>query len=134
MKPSRPSFGLILLGLAAACGGHSREAEMSPSSAAGGSATDACAAGKRTYKRERDELVTTSNGCQTDADCGTLWETNACVSNCGTPFPVAVVDSLTEVLRTSASRNCSSCPSIPIPPCAPPGPLKCVQNRCSDGP
>jgi hypothetical protein len=123
---------LLALGLATACGGRSREAEMGQSGAAGSSGADACTAGKDTYKRERDELVTTSNGCQKDADCGTLWETNACVSTCGTPVPAAIVDSLTELLRTSASRNCSSCPPIFDPPCTPPRPLKCIQGRCSE--
>ena len=156
MRPPGLGFLCAALGLATACGGRAREPETGQQGAAGaissagsagtgqqgaagaissaGSAgADACELGRASYKRDQDELVVTTNDCQQDSDCGTLWETNACVSTCGTPVPAAIIDSLAEWLRRSASLSCSSCPPIPIPPCAPPGPVKCIDGRCREG-
>jgi len=129
--------GLCLVLLAAvACGGRSREAETGPSGAAGTSEADACAEGKQTYQQKRSEVLQAGarNGCQQDADCGSLYESNACVAGCGLPFPASGVDATATQLHELASAVCASCPPIPIPPCVPPAPLKCVAGQCRDEP
>ena len=70
------------------------------------------------------------SACSADTDCAVLWETNACVSTCGTPAPVSAIDSATADLSDFAKKSCSSCGPIPIPPCAPPAPVTCQQGRC----
>lgn len=133
MRIVAAGFLVTLSGLAAACGGQSsRQAETGQSGAAGSS--DACASGKDAYHQQRERVLQqlAAQGCQSDSDCGTLWETNACVSTCGVAVPVAGLDGATQELNGVAKDACSTCPAIPVPPCAPPGPLRCVQGQCSD--
>jgi hypothetical protein len=133
MRLSCSGFWLILLSAATACGGRSREPETG---SAGGGARDACSTGKDAYQHEREQILqrAASSGCKQDADCGSLWESNACVSTCGSPLPLASVDAATAELNAMAKNVCATCPAIPVPPCVPPGPLKCVQGQCAEGP
>jgi hypothetical protein len=116
----------LLVGSALACGGNQT------SSAAGGAGADACGAGKTAYQKHREELLAkvTQTTCSADADCAVLWEGNACVQTCGTAVPASAIDSATADLNDFAKKNCGSCAPIPVPPCAPPGPLTCQQGRC----
>ena len=117
--------------LCVACGGQSRPAGASEG--AGGAAEgDACKSGKAKYAGKRAELVKAAEkaGCQTDADCGVLQENNACVVGCGTPLPALGIEQLHGELESIAEAECGSCPPLPIPPCAPPGPLTCQQGAC----
>jgi hypothetical protein len=103
------------------------------SSAAGGAGADQCGAGKTAYQKHRDELLAKAlqTACTADADCAVLWETNACVSTCGTPAPASAIDGTTADLSAFAKKNCNFCAPIPIPPCVPPAPLTCQQGRCA---
>lgn len=136
MRLSGAGLLCAALGLAAACGGRSREPETGQTGAAGSAGgtagADACERGRASYRRQQSELVATTNSCEQDSDCGTLWEANACVSTCGTPIQKSIIDSLSEQLRELAALNCSSCPPIPTPPCVPPGPLQCIEKRCRE--
>jgi hypothetical protein len=127
------AFALLLL---AGCGGRSREPETGQSGAAGGNGTAACASGKDGYQHKREQVLQTAraSGCKEDADCGTLWESNACVSTCGSAVPRASIDAASAELLDWAKGACATCPPIPVPPCAPPGPLRCVQGQCAEGP
>jgi hypothetical protein len=129
------AFSVALVALAAACGGQSREAEMGARGAAGGKDDDACDAGKAAYQQKRAQVLQSlsSLGCTTETDCGSLWETNACVSTCGVAAPAAGVDAATHELNTFAQDRCRSCPPIPVPPCIPPQPIQCIQGRCEGG-
>ena len=131
----RVRFWVLAAGLATACGGQSRGPETGQSGASGDPSGDACGSGKDAYQQKRTQVwqLLSASGCSTDADCGKLWETNACVSTCGTPAPAAGVDAATEELNAFAKNACSSCAPIPVPPCVPPGALKCVQGQCSEG-
>jgi len=123
----------LLLGLATACGGQSsREPETGSGNAAGGADANACESGKQRYLGQRKQAleILAASGCQTDADCGTLSESNACVVTCGTITSKARIEAAARELTTFAENACGSCPPIPIPPCAPPGVAKCVQNQC----
>jgi hypothetical protein len=133
MRLSCSGFWLILLSAVAACGGRSRDPETG--SGFGGS-RDACSAGKDAYHHKREQVlqIAASSGCKQDADCGLLWETNACASTCGSPVPLASIDAATEKLFAMAKDACATCPPIPVPPCVPPGPLRCVQGQCTEGP
>lgn len=135
MRRSFAGLCLVLLG-AAACGGRSREPETGKQGVAGSSGADACAAGKQTYQQKRSDVLQTAaaSGCKQDAECGLLYESNACRAGCGVPLPVSAVDAAAAQLSEVASAICSSCPPMPIPPCVPPGQLKCVEGRCSEGP
>ena len=134
MKLFRARFWVVAVGLATACGGQSRGPETGQSGAAGGSAGDACASGKDAYQQKRAQVLQklSSSGCTTDADCGTLWETNACVSTCGVAASAAGVDAATQELNAFAKDSCGSCAPIPVPPCTPPQPIKCIQGQCGE--
>jgi hypothetical protein len=126
---------VLALGLVAACGGQSaRQPETGASSTAGGTDANACEAGKQKYLAQREQVLqkASASGCQTDADCGTLWEVNACISNCGTITSKTGIDAAAAELNTLAQSVCSSCAPIPIPPCVPPGETKCVQGQCAE--
>ncbi|HEX2873826.1 MAG TPA: hypothetical protein VHP33_21370 [Polyangiaceae bacterium] len=124
---------VLALVLATACGGQS---SREPQSGDINDNTDvnACEAGKQKYLAQREQVLqkASASGCQTDADCGTLWEVNACVSTCGTITSKAGIDAAAAELNTLAGSVCSSCPPIPIPPCVPPGATKCVQGQCAE--
>lgn len=124
---------MVVLGLASACGGQSRDTETGQSGAAGGTG-DACDSGKAAYQQKRAQVVQklSASGCKADADCGKLWETNACVSTCGVAAPAAGVDAATQELNAFAKDSCSSCAPIPVPPCVPPRPVQCIQGQCID--
>ena len=134
MKLLRVTLGVLAVGSMAACGGHSREPETGQSGAGGGTASDACGSGKDAYQQKRTQLLqkVTSSGCVTDSDCDTLWETNACVSTCGVAAPAAGIDAATQELNAFAKDTCSSCAPIPVPPCTPPQPIKCIQGLCGE--
>src|SRR5436189_1211753 len=104
MRLTGAIFGVAVVGLAVACGGQSREAETGASGAAGGTHTDACGAGKAAYQQKRGQVLQSlsSRGCTTDTDCGSLWETNACVSTCGVSAPAVGVDAATQELNAFA--------------------------------
>jgi hypothetical protein len=126
---------VLALGLATACGGQSaREPETGASPASGGTDAKACEAGKQKYLAQREQVLhkASASGCQTDADCGTLSEVNACVSTCGTITSKAGIDAAAAELNALAEGVCSSCSPIPIPPCVPPGATKCVQGQCTE--
>jgi hypothetical protein len=131
MRLSCSGFWLVLLSAATACGGRSRE----PETGSAGGARDACSAGKDAYQHKREQVLQSaaSSGCKQDADCGSLWESNACVSTCGSPLPLARVDAATTELNALAKDACATCAAIPVPPCVPPGPLKCEQGQCREG-
>ena len=126
---------VLLLVLATACGGRSsREPETGATNANGGNDATACESGKQKYLAQREQVLqkASASGCQTDADCGTLSEVNACVSTCGAITSKAGIDAAAQELNALAQSACSSCAPIPIPPCAPPGATKCVQGQCAD--
>lgn len=126
---------MLALVLATACGGQSsREPETGGGKANNGGDTSACEAGKQKYVAQREQVLqkASASGCQTDADCGTLAEVNACVSTCGTITSKAGIDAAAQELSAFAQSACSSCAPIPIPPCAPPGATKCVQGQCAE--
>lgn len=125
----------MTVGLATACGGQSREPETGQSGVAGGTGSGACGAGKDAYQQKRTQVLQmlSSSGCATDADCGKLWETNACVSTCGVVAPAAGIEAATKELNAFAADSCSSCAPIPVPPCTPPQPIKCIQGQCAEG-
>jgi hypothetical protein len=135
MRLFRARLWVVAAGLATACGGQSRGPETGQSGASGETGSDACASGKEAYQQKRAQVLRTvaSNGCTTDADCGTLWETNACVSTCGVAAPAAGIDAAAQELNAFAKGSCSSCAPIPVPPCTPPRPIKCIQGQCSEG-
>jgi hypothetical protein len=93
---------------------------------------DACKAGKATYHDRRAALLkqAETTTCSVDADCGILNESNRCVVTCGTPLPAAAVSEIQPKLDPLATEQCGTCPPLPIPPCAPPGPLTCQQGQC----
>lgn len=133
MKLWLGSEWVLLLGLATACGGQTpREVETGQSNA--GTDANACEAGKQKYLAQREQVLqkASASGCQTDADCGTLSEVNACVSTCGTITSKAGIEAATSELNGFAQNACGSCPPIPIPPCAPPGAVTCVQGQCAE--
>lgn len=118
-----------------ACGGRPPRAETGSNGAAGNTSADACTAGKQTYQRKRAEaLHAAASGCERDTDCGLLYESNACLAGCGTPLLATAAEATAKQLSDVASNLCSSCSPMPIPPCAPPAPLKCVAGRCSEAP
>jgi hypothetical protein len=125
---------VAVVGLAA-CGGQSRDAGTGSSDAARGKRADACDAGKTAYQQKRAQVLQSlsSRGCTTDTDCGSLWETNACVSTCGVAAPAAGVDAAAQELNAFAKDRCHSCAPIPVPPCVPPQPIQCVEGRCEGG-
>lgn len=136
MRQACAGLFLVTLAALAACGGRSREAETGQSGAAGTSGTDACASGKQTYQEKRSEVLepAAASGCSQDTDCASFYEDNACVARCDAPFPAKAIEAATVRLRQLANAECGSCPPILTPPCAPPGPLKCVEGRCTEGP
>jgi|SRR5579859_2792306 len=73
-----------------------------------------------------------SLGCQTAADCSVVYESNRCISSCGTAIPRTIADSYTQNLRSFADMTCTSCPPMPPPPCPAPF-LYCIMNRCTLG-
>jgi hypothetical protein len=117
----------VLLGLAAACAGGAREPEAG--------AGDACAAGKTDYAERRQQVLErlAASGCKVDTDCGVLWESNGCVNTCGVTVPNAGMEAAGQELQSYARTSCGSCPPIPTPPCAPPGPVVCQAGRCAQG-
>jgi hypothetical protein len=121
----------LALALVSACGS-AHKAEPSPEA---GGTLQACANGKESYRARQATLTEAlaAKGCQTDLDCGTLWESNACVNNCGTTLPVAGSEATTRELADFAKTQCSTCPAIPTPPCVPPRPAVCQQGRCREG-
>jgi hypothetical protein len=122
------SLGL-LAGSMLACGGNQT------SRVGGDAGAEACDAGKTAYQKHRQALLAklAQTTCAVDADCGVLWEANACAASCGTAAPAGAIDGATAELNDFANKNCGSCQPIPIPPCAPPGPLTCQQGRCGGG-
>lgn len=133
MKRTLADGWVVLLGLATACGGQpSREPQTGDAN--GGTDAKACEAGKQKYLAQREQLLkkTAASGCQTDLDCGTLSEVNACVSTCGTITPKAGIDAATAELNDLAQSVCNSCAPIPVPPCVPPGATKCVEGQCTE--
>ena len=134
MMLSRAKMWVVVVGLTAACGGQSRTPETGPSGGASGP-SDACSSGKDAYQQKRAQVLqqVSSSGCAVDADCGKLWETNACVSTCGVPAPAVGVDAATQALNAFARDSCGSCAPIPVPPCVPPQPIKCIQSQCVEG-
>ena len=135
MKLWLGSEWMLVLVLVTACGGQaSREPETGQTNATGGNDANACEAGKQKYLAHREQVLqkASASGCQTDADCGTLSEVNACVSTCGTITSKAGIDAATSELNGFAQNACGSCPPIPIPPCVPPGATKCVQGQCAE--
>jgi hypothetical protein len=133
MKPTLRHRWLLFLSVATACGGQSSRKPQS-GDANGGSDTNACESGKQKYSAQREQVLqkAAASGCQTDADCGTLSEVNACVSTCGTITSKAGIDAAAAELNALAESACSSCPPIPIPPCTPPGATKCLQGQCTE--
>lgn len=125
-------LGLVL---ATACGGQSsRETHTGASNASGATDTDACEAGKQKYQQQRTQVLqkASASGCQTDQDCDTLWEVNACVSTCGTVTSKAGIEAAAAELNTLAQSVCTSCAPIPVPPCVPPGATKCIEGQCTE--
>lgn len=131
----RAEFWVVALGLATACGGQSRAPETRPNAASGAPSSDACTSGKDAYQQKRTEVLQriSSSGCGADTDCGSLWETNACVSTCGVAAPAAGIDAATQELNALAKQSCGTCAPIPVPPCVPPQPIKCIQGQCAEG-
>jgi hypothetical protein len=134
MRLSRAVLWVAMVGLAAACGGQSREAETGSHGAAGGRDA-ACEVGEVAYQQKRAQVLQSlsSRGCTTDTDCGSLWETNACVSTCGVAAPAAGVDAAAQELDAFAQDRCHTCAPIPVPPCVPPQAIQCVEGRCEGG-
>jgi hypothetical protein len=111
------------------CGGQAREPSDAPLGSEGGGA---CKDGKSAYQAQRADWVKQAEAatCSADSDCGILNESNRCVVTCGTPLPLSAVSELQSKLDTLAGEQCGTCPPLPIPPCAPPGALRCEQGKC----
>src|SRR6185369_8130178 len=95
---------------------------------------DECRNGQQAYAEFRAQLIEKDNsiGCNTAMDCAVVYESNRCVSSCGTAFASAIADSAEQNLRSFAESNCASCPPIPLPPCPAPF-VYCTQGVCTVG-
>src|SRR5207237_1443415 len=95
---------------------------------------DECRKGQEAYSEFRAQLIEKYNsvGCNTAMDCAVVYESNRCVSSCGTAFAVVIADSAEQNLRSFAESNCASCPPMPPPPCAPSF-VYCTQGVCTVG-
>lgn len=96
------------------------------------SCQDACKTGQQAYSDFRTQLLAKydSIGCQTAKDCTLVYESNGCVSNCGTAIPASVADSVDQNLTTAGGSDCSACPPPDVPPCVPLF-ADCVNGACS---
>jgi hypothetical protein len=85
-----------------------------------GTESNACRTGRASYTQLRAALVEkyNSSGCMTDTDCTLVFEDNACVSNCGTAFPVSLASNAESNLKSAAQMDCGTCARPDRPPCA----------------
>jgi hypothetical protein len=99
-----------------------------------GATSMACLEGRATYARTRDQLIDKYSraGCQVDHDCTLVYESNACVSNCGTAFLAGLAENAIMNLTIFANEDCSTCPKPEPPPCAPVVAV-CSNGRCTAG-
>ncbi len=95
---------------------------------------DACKQGQLAYFSFRSQLIDKYNsvGCKVASDCTVVYESNRCVSSCGTAFPASLANSASQNLQSFADMNCATCPRMPPPPCPAPF-VYCIQNVCTLG-
>jgi hypothetical protein len=82
--------------------------------------SQACNMAMSSYQSNRAAFIDkyTMGTCKGDADCTIVLETNACVTNCGTAFPVWGATNFNSNI-TSLTVACNmACPPKPLLPCA----------------
>jgi hypothetical protein len=88
-----------------------------------------CNGAQAAYGAQRSALLEkySAPSCMVDSDCTLVYESNACVSNCGEALPVATASSFTMNLMTLAGACDMACPPKAAPPCA------LLTAACSNG-
>ncbi len=92
-----------------------------------------CATGEKNYAALKAALLSKyTYGCATDTDCVVSAPTNSCEpGGCGwVPVWKGAVESLNSNLANEAALDCVACGAVPVPPCAPPLPTRCVNQQC----
>jgi hypothetical protein len=91
---------------------------------------DPCTQGRADYVNLRSALIAKygSGGCMNSADCAIAAERNACMSTCGVPLPLSMVNNFEQNTMNAAS-HCSTCPPLPALDCSLELPA-CVNGQC----
>lgn len=96
--------------------------------------SQACDPQRQNYRQFRQLLLDkySSYSCNSDAECVTYYEKNACgVSSCGISIAKALWANFDNNLNSYAQMNCNAaCPPEPEPPCDP-APAQCFKGYCN---
>jgi hypothetical protein len=91
-----------------------------------------CDEGLKGYAEQRAQLLQKYEfGCASDAECVVLAPSNLCENGCQyAAVWYGAADFFTSNLANYADMNCASCMMLPIRPCDPPQPARCVMGQC----
>jgi len=94
--------------------------------------SQACNSAQSQYVGNRQALLEKYGeaSCKQDSDCRLIFETNACVSNCGEALPASTANNFVTNMAGLAMACNQSCPPIATPPCAPQVAV-CSNGRCT---
>jgi hypothetical protein len=83
--------------------------------------SQACNQAEANYSRDREALLGkySSTPCKQDTDCQLVFESNACVTNCGEALPVVNAGSFETNISGDAMVCNAACPAMSTPHCAP---------------
>ncbi|HVU53309.1 MAG TPA: hypothetical protein VHL80_21640 [Polyangia bacterium] len=97
--------------------------------------SQACNTAQTSYSRDRQAYLEKygSTSCKQDADCTLVFESNACVANCGEALPAASAGFFQSNIAPDAMACDASCPPLALPPCVPQVAV-CSNGRCATVP
>jgi hypothetical protein len=81
--------------------------------------SQACNAAQASYASNREAMIQKygSTPCKIDSECKIVYETNACVTNCGVALPVSTAGFFESNIESWAAACNAACPAKPLPPC-----------------